>query len=712
MSTSTANAAVKVRTNESSLTKNIIALQRGMMIPTSDGSVSSAVADTIQAELMQLGYILSPEALEVVSIDWYIEAVAHLQKKLGVGNYSPLFKNFPKQVMETSLIGLFRMAVKHYWSEGKWEPDQELLDRGIKFENTEFSLIQLGTEEGFANIFTRLVSINQSITENDKAVVEWFILNQRDSLVMPSTVPFKETLCLLAGHGLNVPVKTATDVLRIATHLSGGDISLPAVPKVTIGEVKDGRKKWFFNNIKAFQEAARERFKFKKFSRSERKYLLGLLEKTNLDLGEMKLKIGRWLRLGEILHPSEYAKQFPRTASAFDVLRNAAKEIKTFNGLVEAAFKESQLKGMAVLSQRPGEYARRLDWMLRNFDAVPVLETFQKIAPKVSRKVLWELYNHFLNRATVNVPRSVMIKGKRSIKKQLEPLPPINAELISLIQRVILNCISDQFGNLEPLGSVWIDERLKNIPLPSAMRSINTSVKTYVRGTRIPFAESAKVIRPYIHWFDEQGYEDLDLSVSFHANDLKNVDHISFTRLQSAALNSCHSGDVRHRQGACAEYVDIDVNACNDAGARYAVVQVHNFQSRPMHTMKDCVFGLMEREYPESNPLFVPKTISNAMTLANESSTVVICIIDLLMKEYIWADLELESGSLATLENSRGQTSQILRSLITKDKLSVYDLACLHARSRGVAVSSPDGSTTQFKYEDFITSYDKAAQLM
>lgn len=712
MTTSTATAAVKVRTKEGSLTKNIIALQRGMMIPTSDGSVSAEVADTIQAELMQLGYILSPEALEKVSIDWYIETVAHLQKVLGVGNYTPLFKNFPKQVMDMSLIGLFRIAVRHYWSDGKWVPDQELVDRGIKFENTEFSVIKLGTEEDFSNIFTRLVSINQSITDNDKAVVEWFVMNHRDSLIMPATIPFKETLCLLAGYGLNVPVKTATDVLRIATHLSGGDISLPAVPKVTVREVKENRKKWFFNNIKTFQEAAREKFKFKKFSRSERKYLLGLLEKTSLDLGEMKLKIGRWLRLGEILHPSEYTKQFPRTASAFDVLRNAAKEVVTFNGMVDAAFKESQLKGIEVLSQRPGEYARRLDWMLRNFDAVPVLETFQRIAPKVSRKVLWELYNHFLNRATENAPRSVMIKGQRSIKKQLESLPAMNAELIQLIQRVILNCISDQFGNLESLGSVWIDDRLKNIPLPSAMRSINTSVKTYVRGTRIPFSESAKVIRPYIHWFDEEGREDLDLSISFHSNNLKFVDQVSFTRLQSAALNSCHSGDVRHRQGACAEYVDIDLNACNDAGARYAIVQVHNFQSRPMHTMKDCVFGLMEREFPESNPVFVPKTISNAMTLANESSTVVICIIDLLMKEYIWADLELESSGLATLESARGQTSQILRSLITSDKLSVYDLACLHARSRGVIVSSPEGSTTQFKYEDFITSYDRAAQLM
>ena len=702
-------------TENKNITKNIIAFKKGFVVKQ-EKTASYQEQMSIQAELMQFGFILNKEALESVSVSWFEEVLPFIKKSLGASkNYTPFYKNFPTQVMEMSDCELYMNAICHYFSLGTWEPEYKLIERGFKFENVKFKTIKLGTEQTFENIFTTLVSINQSLTEDDKSIVEWFVensLNNKVKLVMPESVPFKETLCMLASYGLDVPVKTTTDVLRIATYMSGGDISLPSLPKVTIKEVKQNRKSWYFQNIKDFQVEAREKFKFKKFKRAERKYILGLLEKSNLDLGEMKLKLGRWLRIGEILHPGEYKSKFPQSFNAFKTLREDAGSARTYHSLVDEAFQKDYKQGIKMLSKRPGEFARKLDWMLRTHDSEFVLNTFKELSDKVSTKVLWELYNHFLKRNSSS-PRTIMIKGKSSKMTQLETLSPMSNILINKIHNTILEGVKKHFSKLDGFGNVWIDENLKKVPLPFAMRSVNSSVQTYIRGTRIPFNKDAKVVRPYIHWFDEDGQEDLDLSAGFYDKNLKAVEHISYTNLRSHKLNSCHSGDVRYRQGACAEYVDVDVQKCLNAGVRYVIVQVHNFQQRPMHTMKDCVFGLMEREHPESNNVFVPKTISNAMKLANESSTVNICIIDLKEREYIWADLECQSRGLANIESTGDYSEMVLHSLISStDKLSVYDLLTLHAEARGKVVSDKEKADTKFEYEDMVTSYEKIATYM
>lgn len=720
----TTKSTIDTSKKVSTFTKNQIAFQRGFLVPDETTSKIKSILTkqeklSIQAELMQFGYMLSDEALDVVTIAWFNDVMPFLKKTLGVGDYRPFYANFPKQVMELSHAELFMNAILHYWSDGVWEPAYELRERGYKFEATKFSIIKLGTESDFDKIFTTLVSINQSITENDKQIVEWFIENRKDSLVMPKTIPFKETLCMLAGKGLNVPIANATDVLRIATYFSGGDISLPAIPKITIGEVWSNRKSVFFHALKQSQIDAREKAKFKNLNRARRKYLLGLLENTNIDLGEMKLKLERWLRLGEVLHVGEYKNRFPKSFEAFDMLRNHAKSIKTFESKIEAAFEKAYVTdepndlkaALNLLSRRSGMFARRLDWLLRTFDNTVVLEAFEKIAINVSKKVLWELYNHFLNRDTSN-PRTIMIKGKKARKVTLETLPPMSKITINKIQNTILRCVAQHFSKLESLGEVWIDEKLKKVPLPTAMRSVNTSVKTYVRGTRVPFNENAKVIRPYIHWYDQLGIEDLDLSAGFYDANLRSKSHLSYTNLKIDKYNSCHSGDVRHRRGACAEYVDIDIATCLAQGVRYVMVQVHNFQNRPMHTMKDCVFGIMEREFPETDKIFVPKTITNAVAVANESSTVCIAILDLQEREYIWLDLELESSGLANLESTSNMVGQLIRGTVNNTQLSVYDLLSIHAESRGKLVKDVNKAKTKFEYEDFVTSYDKVATFM
>jgi hypothetical protein len=118
----------------STLTKNQIALQRGFIVSQVNTNKTLSILSkqeklSIQAELMQFGYILSEDALDAVSLTWFEDIMSYLKKSLGVGNYLPFYKNFPKQVMELSHTELFMNAILHYWSEGTWEAPYELQER-------------------------------------------------------------------------------------------------------------------------------------------------------------------------------------------------------------------------------------------------------------------------------------------------------------------------------------------------------------------------------------------------------------------------------------------------------------------------------------------------------------------------------------------------------------------------------------------------------
>lgn len=687
------------------LTKNIVALQKGLVVSSNDGMDNRISVATVQAHLMSFGYMLDQDAFEALSksdlshiVKFNDEVLPYLKEVLGgKRNFQPLYKNFPQEVMSMSDFELYFNAICHYWSNGTWEPSTVTYEKPIKFENIKYNLIKPATQERFLQIFTDLVSLNTSITPQDMEIVKWFVENG-EPLIFPDVIPFKENLCTLAGMGVEgLPVKTPTDVLRIAVHMSGGNISLPKVPQK---EIRTNRwSKSYSSNPE------REKFKFKKFSRKERKYLLGLLDKTNCDPKEMALKDQRWVRLGEILHPMEYKTSFPKAANAFNKIRN--EKVKTWYGILNESFDKSLEEGLKVLSQRPGEFSRRIDWLVRkNLSKTnTIMSYFGEAAKGTSNKVLFEVYSHFENRLEPVRNRSIMIKGARK-KTELPNLPAIPKDVVESIHSKIFETLKQKFSTLEPLGNCWIDEELKKIPLPTNMRSMNFSTKPVIRGQRIPLDNpDAKVIRPFVHWFDKRGSEDLDLSVTFVGKKINDV--LSFSNLKIG--KSVHSGDVRHRQGACAEYIDIDINDALKLGYKYAVIDVRNFNGSSLKSV-ECVFGIMEREHPESNKTWLPETISSCQFLESESTNTLIAIIDLVSKEYIM--LDIDSDGSVTARGDVSNTLKVIKQYSELPKVSVYDLVLLHVEARGRQVTLDSNVDTYFKMEDFMTSYETTGKLM
>lgn len=675
------------------------------IIQPKENANNKALVATMQANIMKYGYIFDEAALTALSkapksfiVKMNESLITYLKILFGDSyEYKPFYKNFPREVMDMSNCELFWNAILHYLTNGDFVPESEEILRPYNMETgNKYTIIRLATEEEFDSIFTKLCSINSSLTPMDKAIVEWFA-NSRRELKLPNEVPFKETLCLLASlYVPGLPVKTATDVLRIAVHMSGGDVSLPAMPKKY--KIVWGHKQ---------KNEARNAFKFGKFNRLERRYILSLLENSNADVTEMALKRERWLRLGEALHPGEYRDRFPKAFDLFHILRN--QKIVTWNSSLKTEMKKSLAHGLLFIKQRPGEFARQLDAILRkNVNEKDfILSEFTSVADKVSNKVLFELASHFEGRDKTT-KRSIMIKGKRN-RKKISDLVALPERLIEDVQMSIYNTLYKKFKKESALNKCWLDPELKKIPLPSNMRDMSLTNKSTVRGVRMPFDNpDAKVIRAYVHWFDTAGTIDIDLS-AFLADEKGNFCTISYSNLRLEKDIVVHSGDVRHRIGPCAEYIDIDVAKTLAYGYRYCLVDVRNFDGRSLKVVEPS-FGFMEREHPESNKIWYPETVSNAFLLDSQSSNTLVCILDLETKEYIMVDIDSNGKTFASGDQIK--LMETIKYYSQPPKFSLYDLLKLHVSARGTEVKDKENANTVFRFEDYVHNYEKIVELM
>jgi hypothetical protein len=399
--------------------------RRKVFLSGGSGQLPENTAAALLKNIDPLGFTLSPQVIErlhTLSLeeltDFYTELVAGLRALVGAHReWKPMYPDFPTQVMEMSEARLYLNAIIHYWTNQL--PQYVKRERLPLLDNVELKVIELGTPEEFDSIFSILVSAKGSLSAQDKEDARWFVTHYGDGVfrLLPGEIPARETVAFLgaalmshtsrAPEFLQAHVKTATDVLRLAVALSEGDVSLA------------------------------ESTKFKTFPRSTRRLLLQRLNTFPNAIEDMLRWKGRWIRLGERLHPGEWKDKFPSAYSAFDVLRND-KPFATFNAQVEAALeKRDTQSAIALLQNRPGELARRLDHLLRlDLDRwQATLETFGSIAGQVSTPVLLQVWTHFKHRQDALELRIFFPKGNvgkvQALPNTLPKLPPEVCDAVS-----------------------------------------------------------------------------------------------------------------------------------------------------------------------------------------------------------------------------------------------------------------------------------------
>ncbi len=651
---------------------------------------------SILKNIESLGFTFSEDLikrLQTVSLDqltiFYRQTVKDLHEMVGDDSkYKPMYPNFPQQVMDMTEVRLYVNAIIHYLTNRL--PNYEKEERIPLLDNPNLKIIELGSVEDFENIFTRIASANTSISATDKEDLKWFIENYCDDIfrLMPEEIPIKENIAYIGNllitnteeseEFLAKHINTATDVLRFAVAMSEGDVSLALYTR------------------------------FRNFKRYERRTLLGLLERSGKITEDMLRWKKRWIRLGERLHPGEYSKKYPNAFKAFDVLRNN-RPFATFNSKIESALEEKDVdKITEMLETRAGEYTRRLDNLLRldKSKQDETLKTFKGLAGDVSTPILLQVLKHFKHRNDEKDMRIFFPKGEVGKIAAVENnLPELSEKICLKVISICKDTLIKRFSKLEPLGRCYLDKDLKNYLVPFSQRSASKTLRTIVRGSRLPLPD-AKVIRFFLWWKNGNYRTDIDLSAALYDENYQYKDIVSYYNLKN--YDGHHSGDIVDAPEGAAEYIDVDIEKAIEMGVRYIVMSLNSYTNQPYCDLPECFAGWMTRTHANSGEIFEPKTVQNKIDVASNTKICLPLIADLAGKQIIWTDIALKNNPMWQNNvdaNLRG-VSLMTKAMIELEKTSLHELFSLHINARGNEVKNMDKAETIFSIEKGVTPFD------
>lgn len=613
--------------------------------------------------------------------------------------YNPMYPNFPESVMEKNDFELYFNAIVHYWSFGTLLPYEEKEERAPLFNTAKVKVLEAGSFGDLNDIFNNLCASKTSLSKSDVEDMI-FILNSA-KVALPNEIPFKENIAcicrLLVDTGVDTDgslcrkyIKTATDVLRLVTAMSDGDVSLA------------------------------ENTKFRNLKRSERRIIMNLLAGCGNAAEDMSRYAGRWIRVGEKLHPGEFVKneRYTKVVQAFGIIRNDGK-VQSFAGRVDAAIASGNADAVvSLLKKRPGEFARRIDFLLRTFDKdadrKTVIMGFASVAKDVSSTVLLQVREHFINKLDGSDDMRVFFpKGNlaRSCYIKNDKAETIPEDAMIMVIAVCENALVNIYGSRAFLGKVYIDKALRNYTVPFSLRSAGKTMTAVSRGSRIAIDDSVKIIRPFIWWTNTKNdIIDVDLSVAVFADNWDCLEHVSYSNLKSEKFGMYHSGDITNGgpvdgEGA-AEFIDLDIDKALGAGARYAVFNVYNFSNELFSKMEHAAFGFMTRENMESGEIFESSTVKQRMDLSSATTTCIPVIFDLKERVFIWCDMALTADHVRAgygginVESNLPSVVVTCKAMVDVKKPNLYDLLMFNVKARGIITANPDEADIRFGLDD------------
>ena len=659
----------------------------------------NALVVSMMKNVQSLGFTFSKELFETLMHcgkdelkNFYTELIPELKALVGADvTYRPMYPNFPEQVAEASDVELFINAIVHYFTLGQLMPEYEKNERLPLIDVNKMTVLSIGNSEDLMKILTNLASSKTSISQQDKEDIINIIKATPDyAKYLPDTIPLKENVALIgkliieeapikSAAPIKKYFKTATDVLRLVTAMSDGDISLAA------------------------------KTKYRSLKRCERRIILDLLANCGNITEDLYRYQYEWIRVAEILHPFEYKyKKYNGVNKAFNTLRNEKKPLM-FGGQVQAAILKKDMRTAAtLLKERPGEFARQLDKVLRDSDnANYILNCFKDIATSISTPVLLQVRQHFIGRmAEHRTPVRVFFpKGNlaraMSIKNEL---PAIDATICKNVARICRDALIEQYKEKDFLGNVFVDEDFKHYLVPFSQRSASKAIKTIVRGSKVPVKEDASAVRAFIWWtnmddskaddYYGNGRVDIDLSAAIFDENWNYLEHVSYTNLRSAKYKAYHSGDITNggsvKGNGVAEFLDVDIESVGKRG-RYVVYQVYAYTSQKFCDLTNCRFGWMEREDVNSGEIFEPTTVAMKMDLTAESTVAIPVIFDCVERKFIWCDLNLampcSNRGGNNIESNISGVIATCFAMANMNKANLYDLILLNAKARGNIVT-------------------------
>ncbi len=524
--------------------------------------------------------------------------------------------------------------------------------------------LDLGRDiESFAREkFSRMCLVAQALSPQDSETLEIILQGYGDKLLswLPQTFESRQMQAVVLDKLMNVLtdenacmdvlrryLKNATDVLRLIAVMSGENGTLmphtvhrvarytkedTILDKISFARYLSQSVKQFIKNHPAVEtlhyEQKSYQIKVAKMSRRRRRMLLTLLESFDQNrLCEDFLRHrALWVRVGEFLHPGDYVKRFPKVFKAFEVIRRGnfkyskvnykkhpvlgrPPRFRTWRSRLESAISSKNTEELLdLMKQRPGEFARHLDRILRGFGQdsdlgefasnriqslkndisaqknkdllsrfihltrgvvtavteaasdinakIQYTNLFNECIPKLSTPMLIQLWGHFGSRKNKLKTRIFYPAGcSRKIYWSKDLRPGIASIYTKAIRNEILAELLKRFEQKPHFDQTIIDEGLKTLTFPFNERSSGSEAIHVSAGSvlSMPQQENGDKLRLFLHWCQKPKSErvDLDLSVAFLDENWNMRKYCTYYQLQCATGTdenkyfAVHSGDFR-----------------------------------------------------------------------------------------------------------------------------------------------------------------------
>ncbi|OJJ18770.1 hypothetical protein BKI52_24670 [marine bacterium AO1-C] len=578
------------------------------------------ILGTITANLLYYGYVPSQDVLEAIKRlaqtseselnAWWKSLEKSLKKIKGadknIGKYI-VYQNFPKEVLQMSEAEYWTKQILIYWGINPVYLQQAPAPRDPMFEKVDFKVLHLARPDALKNVFASLLSKPAAWIEQEKEEVTWFVTQGYTASI---EILFKENLVFAAIAYMQanqlIQLSTTTDVLRLATGLSGGDISLDT----------------------------NTRFKLK---RSQRKYILSVLQGvSDLSEGVMRHK-NKWIRLFHQLHVGEYVKKYPKIYQVAQALR-AGDKLPTFNSKVEAYLAKKDPALLPLLAQRPGEFARRVVHVLTVFGE-PALSYFLPVLSKMETIKLLKLkrflrtYNERDYR--IFTPKGSWLKAQVALsdaKLKEEDLQVI----IRAIDQIVQQRVTEKFGN-----TFYYTADIAHIKLPTNNKD---AVSRYPKGTVFQIPQNIQFIRTATYWEETRGICWMDNGWNFFDHNWQPYGTCCWNNTHEMGDAAVFSGDPvnsYNKEGKAGQLIDLYLDKLLQSGVRYAVWNILSYSHIQFDDIQDVRGLMMWGEQPEKGQLIEPSRVNFAFPVTGKALTKYVCYVDLVTRQLVLMDNNL-----------------------------------------------------------------------
>jgi len=656
------------------------------------GGDSRVLARQLDSALMENGFKLSKELLTYLgksqfdcALGMANEILTNVKVLIGAHvKHNPYFISFPKNVPDTfefwgGLLARYYEAtgtvtfnlldfptygrVQHSFEEMEALHDKLTLKKG---HNLKVIHLARSLKEELQDLYRSLAGSPVPLSTEDRELLARIYT---DCYAVSCSIPVRENkaiinaLSLEAGNSLDVD--TVVDVLRLAAHLSGGDVTLLKPTK------------------------------FKSFKRSYRRAMLlainELVHRDERKIDDVNHFKEQFKRLGEKLHPGEYP-EYGFARRVFDFATGRV-QVDTFGHQVHTALAKGKetgnfTKALKVLGERPGLLAKNLDFILRESDDhEKVIAALKKGGDAISGRNLLGVYQHLQNRTRSGGSRIFVNRAGKGFSTE-NTLPRFTKTALKPVQTALFSALKPRIPVVDNLVVDW--DSIKGIALPLSEKTKAEGFEVLPRGSVMDLSafKGGSSLRFFVYWHQKAERTDYDLSVQFYDKDFNNTGQVSWTSLRYGGGDKnatiTHSGDITDATSGATEFIDIKLDQVGSEVA-YIVPSINLYAGEAFKDTKECFFGYMERPADKGQP-FEARTVKTKFAVRGEGGAAIPMVFARGEQGWYgkWMDLYMKGRDLGNrVEANKYSTLGLMKAILEKEYLEVTELVELYADKAG-----------------------------